>query len=222
MGLDRRRRRSSRPPSRSTPTTRPRTSGTASCSRRQGRVGAGARRGRLAVRLDPLGPGDGERVRHGAVLRDGATRRRSAQFRRALELQPGYAAPPGNLVQVYLADGQLRREAAAAAAGRGRSPPWADSLLHAWRIRRSGRRAARCSTRTRREIRTTRRRHRGCGCSRSFGRTDAGAALLDTLVRARSEDLLIYCVIADPLSSRCTTIPAGRSSSPRWGSDSRG
>jgi len=159
-----------------------------------GRVQEAIAEARRAVHLDPLAPvmanAYGMALYCAGRYQDAVT-----QFRRSLEVQPDYRAAPGNLVRAYIALGDYP---AAAAAERmmGPYPPWVDSLLHAATdstFRNMGRRVFEAHLRdlqgadpgTRIQVLT------------AFGRKDEALNILDSLVQARSEQLL-SCTPDDP------------------------
>jgi serine/threonine-protein kinase len=152
--------------------------------------------GRTAVRLDPLAPVMANA--YGMELYSAKRyREATAQFQRADSLQPGYAAPTGNLMRVYLASGNYRAAVAAQSAS-GPLSPWADSLLRA---------AADPSFRARvpaafldvhrRDIEQRLDAGWRMQLFTVFGRKDAAFRILDSLLAAHSENLLNW-VVPDP------------------------
>jgi eukaryotic-like serine/threonine-protein kinase len=153
--------------------------------------------GRRAVQLDPLAPVMANALgmelycarRYGEAIR---------QFRRALDLQPGYQAPPGNLFSVYLAQGDYPALAAAIQAN-GPLPAWADSIVHgiaapAFRPAALAALAAHVTDVYALGTANT----RSAQVFGSLGRRDDAFAVLDSMVAVRSEGMLA-CVPDDPL-----------------------
>jgi len=158
-----------------------------------------------AVQLDPLAPVMANA--YGMALYN-AKRYPEAirQFRRAVQLQPDYGAPPGNIMRCYLAEGDYE---AAAAAQRAIAPlpPWGDSLLHAIAVpafraampaflEAHQREVEQLDPSTRIRVLTV------------FGRRDEALRLLDSLLQARSENLLNWVTMDPALESL--------RSDPRW------
>ncbi len=152
-----------------------------------GRIQPALAEGQLAVRLDPMAP-----VMANAYGMELFYARRYPdairQFRRAIQLQPDYRAPPGNLMRVYLVQGNYP---AAVAAQRAIGPiqPWADSLLHALADPAFRSQTPRLLDAHMREVDeldagTRMRIYAG------FGRRDEALRILDSLLQARSEALL--------------------------------
>ena len=150
--------------------------------------------GQLSVRLEPMAP-----VMANAYGMELYCARRfaeaAAQFRRAMDLEPGYTAPPGNLMRVYLATENYE---AAAAAQRALGPlyPWADSLIHAVADPRFRARVPALLDTHRHDVERLNAATRMAVLT-AFGRRDAAFTILDSLLKARSEMLLNW-LTADP------------------------
>jgi serine/threonine-protein kinase len=156
-----------------------------------GRLPEAMAEGALSVRLDPLGP-----VMANAYGMELYCARRyaeaAAQFRLAMKLEPAYTSPPGNLMRVYVAEGNYE---AAAAAQRALGPldPWADSLIHAV-----------ADSQFRAKVPALLDTHRvqferfdpntRVRVDLAFGRKDEALRILDSLLAARSEALLNWTV----------------------------
>ncbi len=162
-----------------------------------GHVDEAIAEGRRAVQLDPLAPVMANSL--GAALY--CARRlgdATAHFRHALQLEPGYQAPPGNLVAVYIAEHDYPAAAAAARIS-GSLPPWADSIVHG--LAEPSFRSAALRTVGAHVADVYAFGTATPVAARIFGtmgRRDDAFAVLDSMVAVRSEGLL-NCVSNDPL-----------------------
>ena len=159
-----------------------------------GRSGAALSETERAVRQDPLAPVMANS--YGMALYEaGRYGDAVAQFKRALALQPDYGAPPGNLMRAYLG---LHDYPAALATQRtiGPVPPWADTLIHGLAdpaFRAPGRAAYGAH---RKELENADPIMR-LQLLAAFGPRDGAFAILDSLLRDRSERLLDW-IVEDP------------------------